>query len=43
MHDKLFLLVILLTAAVFLVAVARRFRLPCMLAYLAIGMALGPH
>ena len=43
MHDKLFLLVILLTAAVFLVAVARRFRLPSMLAYLAIGMALGPH
>ena len=43
MHDKLFLLVILLTAAVFLVAVARRFRLPSMLAYLVIGMALGPH
>jgi CPA2 family monovalent cation:H+ antiporter-2 len=43
MHDKLFLLVVLLTTAVFLVAVARRFRLPSMLAYLVIGMALGPH
>ena len=43
MHDKLFLLVVLLTAAVILVATVRRFRLPSMLAYLAIGMALGPH
>ncbi|MBI5107331.1 MAG: cation:proton antiporter [Rhodocyclales bacterium] len=43
MHDKLFLLVVLLTAAVVLVGTVRRFRLPSMLAYLAIGMALGPH
>ena len=43
MHDKLFLLVVLLTAAVILVGFVRRLRLPSMLAYLAIGMALGPH
>ncbi len=33
----------MLSAAVVAVAVARRFRLPSMLAYLAIGIALGPY
>ncbi|MDP2794696.1 MAG: cation:proton antiporter [Sulfurisoma sp.] len=43
MHHQLLALLLLLTAAVGAVAVARRFRLPSMLAYLAIGMVLGPH
>jgi monovalent cation:H+ antiporter-2, CPA2 family len=43
MHDSLLALLLLLTAAVVAVALARRFRLPAILAYLAIGIALGPH
>ena len=43
MHGKLLLILMLLTATVGAVAVARRFRLPTMLAYLAVGMLLGPH
>ncbi|MBU0751886.1 MAG: cation:proton antiporter [Gammaproteobacteria bacterium] len=43
MHDQLFSILLLLTAAVGAVAVTRRFGLPSMLAYLAIGMVLGPH
>ena len=43
MHSNLLALFILLTAAVIGVALARRFRLPPMLAYLAIGIAVGPH
>ncbi|MGE5490949.1 MAG: cation:proton antiporter, partial [Actinomycetota bacterium] len=36
-------LVLLLVAAVLAVAVARQLRLPPMLAYLAVGIAVGPH
>ncbi len=36
-------LLLLLGAAVFAVALARRVGLPSMLAYLAVGMAVGPH
>jgi CPA2 family monovalent cation:H+ antiporter-2 len=43
MHDNLLALLLLLTAAVVTVALAHRFRLPAILAYLAIGIALGPH
>ncbi|KAF0163996.1 MAG: transporter monovalent cation:proton antiporter-2 (CPA2) family [Rhodocyclaceae bacterium] len=43
MHQHLFAILLLLTAAVGAVSVVRRFRLPSMLAYLAIGIALGPH
>jgi monovalent cation:H+ antiporter-2, CPA2 family len=43
MHSQLFSLLLLLTAAVGAVAVTRRFKLPSMLGYLAIGMVLGPH
>ena len=43
MHSNLLSILLLLSAAVVAVAVARRFRLPSMLAYLAIGIALGPH
>jgi CPA2 family monovalent cation:H+ antiporter-2 len=43
MHSQLLSMLFLLTAAVAAVALARRFGLPSMLAYLAIGMALGPH
>ena len=43
MHSNLFSILLLLTAAVGAVAVARRFKLPSMLAYLVIGIALGPH
>ena len=43
MHQHLFSILVLLSAAVVAVAVVRRFRRPSMLAYLAIGMALGPH
>jgi monovalent cation:H+ antiporter-2, CPA2 family len=43
MHSQLLSLLLLLTAAVGAVAVARRFNLPSMLGYLAIGMVLGPH
>ena len=43
MHSNLTALFLLLTAAVVGVALARRFHLPPMLAYLAIGIAVGPH
>jgi CPA2 family monovalent cation:H+ antiporter-2 len=43
MHENLLVLLLLLTAAVFAVAIARHFRLPAILAYLAVGIALGPH
>jgi len=43
MHDNLLALLLLLTAAVAAVALAHRFRLPAILAYLAVGIALGPH
>ncbi|OHC63086.1 MAG: potassium transporter [Rhodocyclales bacterium GWA2_65_20] len=43
MHQNLLAVFLLLTAAVGAVAVARRLRLPPILAYLAIGIALGPH
>ena len=43
MHSHLLTLLLLLTAAVGAVAAARRFKLPSMLAYLAIGISLGPH
>lgn len=43
LHQSLLATLLLLTAAVVMVALARHFRLPAMLAYLAIGMALGPH
>jgi CPA2 family monovalent cation:H+ antiporter-2 len=42
-HGNLFIILLLLTAAVGLLAVARHFRLPAMLAYLVVGMLLGPH
>ena len=43
MHSNLLTLLLLLTAAVVGVSVARRIRMPSMLAYLVIGIALGPH
>ena len=43
MHANLLTLLLLLTAALVAVSLARRFRLPSMLAYLLIGIALGPH
>jgi CPA2 family monovalent cation:H+ antiporter-2 len=43
MHHDLMLLFLLLTAAVAGVMLARRMKLPTMLAYLAIGIAVGPH
>ncbi|MCX7149759.1 MAG: cation:proton antiporter [Rhodocyclales bacterium] len=43
MHSNLLSLLLLLTSAVGAVALARRFKLPSMLAYLAIGVALGPY
>ncbi len=43
MRSNLLPILLLLTAAVGAVAVARRFKLPSMLAYLVIGIALGPH
>ncbi len=39
----LFSLMLLLTASVMLIAVLHRLRLPSILAYLALGAALGPH
>jgi CPA2 family monovalent cation:H+ antiporter-2 len=42
-HSNLLSILLLLTAAVVAVATVRRFRLPSMLAYLAIGITLGPH
>lgn len=43
MYQHLFVILLLLSAAVGAVAVARNFKLPSMLAYLAIGIVLGPH
>lgn len=43
MHSALLSILILLTAAVAAVAVFRHFRIPGVLAYLAIGIVLGPH
>jgi CPA2 family monovalent cation:H+ antiporter-2 len=43
MHPQLFVILLLLTAAVGAVSVVRRFRMPSMLAYLAIGIVMGPH
>jgi CPA2 family monovalent cation:H+ antiporter-2 len=43
MYQNLFALLLLLSAAVGALAIARRFKLPAMLAYLAVGMLLGPH
>jgi CPA2 family monovalent cation:H+ antiporter-2 len=43
MYQTLLLIFVLLTAAVIALTVARRFRLPAMLAYLVVGIALGPH
>ena len=43
MHSFLLDALILLTAAVATVAVVRHFHVPAVLAYLAIGIALGPH
>ncbi|GAB1392204.1 monovalent cation:proton antiporter family protein [Rhodocyclaceae bacterium] len=43
MYGKLFIIFLLLTIAVGALAVARRFGLPAMLAYLVVGMLLGPH
>lgn len=43
MYDNLFILFLLLTVAVGALALARHFKVPAMLAYLAVGMLLGPH
>jgi len=43
MHEGLRVVLVLLTAGVLMVALAKVFRLPSMLAYLAIGIAIGPH
>lgn len=43
MHDKLLVILLLLTATVGMLALARQLRLPAMLAYLVVGMTLGPH
>ena len=43
MHQNLLALLLLLTAAVAAVSLARRFQLPSILAYLSIGIAVGPH
>ncbi len=43
MHSSLLSLLILLCSTVFAVALAQVLRLPTMLAYLAVGMAIGPH
>lgn len=43
MHNQLLFLVLLLSATVLTVGVARRFRLPAMLAYLAVGAAMGGY
>ncbi len=42
-YQTLLIIFLLLTAVVVALAVARRFRLPAMLAYLVVGIALGPH
>ncbi|HLA34788.1 MAG TPA: cation:proton antiporter, partial [Rhodocyclaceae bacterium] len=43
MNSNLLTILLLLSAAVLGVAVARRLKLPSMLAYLTIGIVLGPH
>lgn len=43
MHSTLQSLLLLLCSTVFAVALARRLRLPSMLAYLVVGMAVGPY
>jgi len=43
MHSALELVLILLTATVLLVALFRGLRLPALLAYLLVGMVIGPH
>ena len=43
MYEGLRIVLILLTAAVLVVALARVLRLPSLLAYLAIGIVVGPH
>ncbi len=43
MHHNLLTVLLLLTAAVAAVSLARYLKLPSILAYLAIGIALGPH
>ncbi|MDP2751867.1 MAG: cation:proton antiporter [Rhodocyclaceae bacterium] len=43
MYQNLLIWVLLLTAAVVTVSLARRFKVPTLLAYLAIGGILGPH
>ncbi len=43
MHAHLLTLLLLLTAAVGAVSLAKKFKLPTILAYLLIGIALGPH
>ena len=43
MHSTLFSLFLLLSATVVAVLVTRRFRLPSILAYLAVGIVLGPY
>lgn len=43
MHGNLFLLFLLFTCAFIALALTRRFKGPAMLAYLAVGLLLGPH
>ena len=43
MYGKLLIILLLLTVAVGALMVARRFGMPTMLAYLAVGMLVGPH
>ncbi len=43
MHENLLSLFLLLTSAVVVVSLARRLKLPPILGYLAVGIALGPH
>lgn len=43
MHASLLTLLVLLTTAVLVVSLAKRFKLPTILAYLLTGIALGPH
>jgi CPA2 family monovalent cation:H+ antiporter-2 len=43
MHSALETVLLLLAAAVAVVTVCRRFKLPAMLGYLLVGLAIGPH
>ncbi|MEW6513590.1 MAG: monovalent cation:proton antiporter-2 (CPA2) family protein [Pseudomonadota bacterium] len=43
MYGNLFILLLLLTTAVAALALTRRFKGPAMLAYLVVGLLLGPH